>query len=220
MKTIAIIDYGMGNLRSAAKAFEKVADSTRVLVTADPDSIRKADRVVFPGVGAIRDCMHEIRTRGIDEVVREVVTQKPFLGICLGMQLLMRHSEENDGCDALAILPGEVKYFGDDLLGERLEKLKVPHMGWNQVHFSGEHPLWNGIAQDSRFYFVHSYYVRMDEEKLVAGRCEYGLEFAAAVARDNVFAVQFHPEKSQLAGLTLLANFSRWDGSVPAAVKH
>lgn len=221
MKTIAIIDYGMGNLRSAAKAFEKVADDdTKVLVTDDPDQIRKADRVVFPGVGAIRDCMQEIRTRGIDQVVREVVTQKPFLGICLGMQLLMRHSEENDGCDALSILSGEVKYFGDDLLGERLEKLKVPHMGWNQVHLATEHPLWNGIAQDSRFYFVHSYYVHMDEEKFVSGRCEYGLEFAAAVARDNVFAVQFHPEKSQLAGLTLLANFSRWDGTVSSPVKH
>lgn len=220
MKTIAIIDYGMGNLRSAAKAFEKVAEGTKVLVTADPDVIRKADRVVFPGVGAIRDCMQEIRARGVDQVVREVVTQKPFLGICLGMQLLMRHSEENDGCDALGILPGDVKYFGDDLLGERLEKLKVPHMGWNQVHQAIEHPLWDGIAQDARFYFVHSYYVRMDDEKLVAGRCEYGLEFAAAVAKGNVFAVQFHPEKSQLAGLTLLANFSRWDGSVPAKQVH
>lgn len=220
MKTIAVIDYGMGNLRSAAKALEKVADDTRVLVTADPDAIRHADRVVFPGVGAIRDCMQEIRSRGIDQVVREVAAQKPFLGICLGMQLLMRHSEENDGCDALAILPGDVKYFGDNLLGERLEKLKVPHMGWNQVHTTGDHPLWAGIAQDARFYFVHSYYVHMDDEKLVAGRCEYGLEFAAAVARDNIFAVQFHPEKSQLAGLTLLANFARWDGTVPAPKIH
>ncbi len=220
MKTIAIIDYGMGNLRSAAQAFEKVTENTKVLVTADPDVIRRADRVVFPGVGAIRDCMHEIRERGVDQVVREVVTQKPFLGICLGMQLLMRHSEENDGCDALSILSGDVRYFGDELRGERLEKLKVPHMGWNQVHQSVEHPLWAGIAQDSRFYFVHSYYVHMDDEKLVSGRCEYGLEFAAAVARNNIFAVQFHPEKSQLAGLTLLANFSRWDGTIPAVRVH
>ena len=217
--TIAVIDYGMGNLRSVAKALEKVSDA-KVLVTDDPDAIRAADRVVFPGVGAIRDCMHEIRARGIEQVVREVAQQKPFLGICLGMQLLMRHSEENDGCDALGILPGEVKYFGDNLLGERLEKLKVPHMGWNQVHLTREHPLWAGIAQDARFYFVHSYYVRMDEERLVAGRCEYGLEFAAAVARGNLFAVQFHPEKSQLAGLTLLSNFARWDGTVPAAAVH
>ncbi|MFZ5757364.1 MAG: imidazole glycerol phosphate synthase subunit HisH [Pseudomonadota bacterium] len=220
MKTLAIIDYGMGNLRSAAKAFEKVTDDTRVLVTADPDVIRRADRVVLPGVGAIRDCMAGIRRIGVDQVVREVITQKPFLGICIGMQMLMRHSEENDGCEALGILPGDVKYFGDDLLGERLEKLKVPHMGWNLVHQSSDHPLWNGIPQDARFYFVHSYYVRMDDEKLVAGRCEYGLEFAAAVARNNIFAVQFHPEKSQLAGLTLLANFARWDGTVPAPVKH
>lgn len=220
MKSIAVIDYGMGNLRSAAKALEKVAPDTKVLVTADPDAIRKADRVVFPGVGAIRDCMHEIRARGVDQVVREVVTQKPFLGICLGMQLLMRHSEENDGCDALAILPGDVQYFGDNLLGERLEKLKVPHMGWNQVHQGIEHPLWEGIAQDARFYFVHSYFVRMDDEKLVAGRCVYGNEFAAAVAQGNVFAVQFHPEKSQLAGLTLLANFARWDGTVPTKKIH
>jgi len=210
----------MGNLRSAAKALEKVAVDTKVLVTADPDVIRKADRVVFPGVGAIRDCMQEIRSRGVDQVVREVIVQKPFLGICLGMQLLMRHSEENDGCAALGILAGDVKYFGDNLRGERLEKLKVPHMGWNQVHQSIEHPLWNGIAQDARFYFVHSYYVHMDDEKLVAGRCEYGQEFAAAVARDNLFAVQFHPEKSQLAGLTLLANFARWDGTVPAKKVH
>jgi glutamine amidotransferase len=220
MKSIAVIDYGMGNLRSAAKALEKVAPDAQVLVTSDPDVIRKADRVVFPGVGAIRDCMAEIRTRGVDEVVREVIKQKPFLGICLGMQLLMRHSEENDGCDALGMLPGDVKYFGDNLLGERLEKLKVPHMGWNQVHQASEHPLWEGIAQDARFYFVHSYYVRMDDEKLVAGRCVYGNEFAAAVARDNVFAVQFHPEKSQLSGLTLLANFARWDGTVPAKKIH
>jgi len=220
MKTIAVIDYGMGNLRSAAKALEKVAPDTKVLVTRDADVIRKADRVVFPGVGAIRDCMHEIRARGLDEVVREVIKEKPFLGICLGMQLLMRHSEENDGCDALGMLPGDVKYFGDNLLGERLEKLKVPHMGWNQVHQAIEHPLWDGIAQDARFYFVHSYFVKMDDERLVAGRCVYGNEFAAAVAQGNVFAVQFHPEKSQLAGLTLLANFARWDGTVPAKKIH
>jgi glutamine amidotransferase len=220
MKTIAVIDYGMGNLRSAAKALEKVAPDTKVLVTSDAAVIRNADRVVFPGVGAIRDCMHEIRARGLDEVVREVIKEKPFLGICLGMQLLMRHSEENDGCAALGMLPGDVKYFGDNLLGERLEKLKVPHMGWNQVHQAIEHPLWDGIAQDARFYFVHSYYVKMDDEKLVAGRCVYGNEFAAAVAQGNVFAVQFHPEKSQLAGLTLLANFARWDGTVPAKKIH
>lgn len=218
-ETIAIIDYGMGNLRSASKAVEKVCDA-KVLVTADPDVIRRADRVVLPGVGAIRDCMAEIRRLGIDQVVREVITQKPFLGICIGLQLLMRHSEENDGCDALGILPGEVRYFGDDLLGEQLEKLKVPHMGWNQVHQTIEHPLWAGIPQDARFYFVHSYYVHMDDEKLVAGRCVYGQEFAAAVARDNLFAVQFHPEKSQHAGLALLGNFARWDGTVPAPVKH
>lgn len=218
-ETIAIIDYGMGNLRSASKAFEKVCDA-KILITADPEIIRHADRVVLPGVGAIRDCMQGIVRIGIDQVVREVITRKPFLGICIGMQMLMRHSEENGGCDALGVLPGEVKYFGDNLLGERLEKLKVPHMGWNQVHMADGHPLWAGIHQDSRFYFVHSYYVRMDDEQFVAGRCEYGLEFAAAVAHDNIFAVQFHPEKSQLAGLTLLANFARWDGTVPARKVH
>lgn len=217
--TLAIIDYGMGNLRSAAKAFERVSDA-KVLVTADPDVIRHADRVVLPGVGAIRDCMAGIKRLGIDQVVREIITQKPFLGICIGMQLLMRHSEENNGCDAIGLLPGEVKYFGDNLLGEQMENLKVPHMGWNQVHIERPHPLWEGIAQDSRFYFVHGYYVRMDDQALVSGRCEYGIEFAAAVARDNVFAVQFHPEKSQLAGLSLLANFACWDGTVPTPKVH
>lgn len=210
--TVAVIDYGMGNLHSAAKALEKVAPDSRVIVTADADTILSAERVVFPGVGAIRDCMGEILRLGLDEVVREAARSKPLLGICVGMQSLMTHSEENGGVDCLNVFSGQVKFFGDDLHDARGEKLKVPHMGWNQVWQTQAHPLWNGIVDGSRFYFVHSYYIQLKDATLMTGRCEYGVPFTAALGRDNVFAVQFHPEKSQNAGLKLLQNFMEWDG--------
>ncbi len=213
MSTVAVIDYGMGNLHSVAKALEHVADGQKVIVTHDPALIRAADRVVLPGVGAIRDCMAEMERQGVVEVIREVVRQKPFLGVCVGMQALMDFSAENGGTACLGILPGTVEYFGDDLADPVSgERLKVPHMGWNQVHQERAHPLWQGIPQDERFYFVHSYYVRPAQNELVAASASYGVGFAASVVRDNVFAVQFHPEKSQHAGLALYANFLRWDG--------
>lgn len=213
MATIAVIDYGMGNLRSVSKALEYASAGARVVVTFEPEQILRADRVVLPGVGAIRDCMAELKRLHLDGVIREAARSKPFLGICLGMQALLEFSEENDGTLGLGILPGQVLRFAADIKNPATgESLKIPHMGWNQVHQTVDHPLWKDIAQDSRFYFVHSYYVAPPTPELIAGTTPYGLDFASAVARDNIFAVQFHPEKSQRAGLMLLANFARWDG--------
>ncbi len=211
-QTVAVIDYGMGNLHSVKSALEFVAPEQRVLVTADPAVVAAAERVVFPGVGAIRDCMAEIKRLGFDQLLREqIATGKPVLGICVGMQALMDHSEENSGVECIGILPGQVKFFGDQHQDADGNPLKVPHMGWNQVHHT-DHPLWAGIAQDARFYFVHSFYIHAVQPALVAATCNYGLEFHAALTRGNLFAVQFHPEKSHTAGLQLLKNFLHWDG--------
>lgn len=214
LMTVAVIDYGMGNLHSVAKALEKVAaGGTQVLVSSDPQQILAAGRVVLPGVGAIRDCMHELARLGLDHVVCEVAASgKPLLGVCVGMQALMEFSEENGGTPCLGVLPGKVTFIGNDLHDARGERLKVPHMGWNQVHQSIQHPLWDGIAQDSRFYFVHSYCVRAEGTPVAAATTDYGVCLAAAVARKNVFATQFHPEKSARDGLQLYANFLRWSG--------
>lgn len=209
---IAVIDYGMGNLHSVAKALEHVAPSATVTVTSDPLKVENADRVVFPGVGAIRDCMHEIQRLNIGQVVAKAIQTKPVLAICVGMQALMQTSEENGGIDCLKILPGQVKYFGDSFKDTHGNKLKVPHMGWNNVNQSQDHPLWHNIQQDSRFYFVHSYYVQTLENPNVFATCDYGLEFAASVQQGNLFAVQFHPEKSADSGLQLLNNFCQWPG--------
>ena len=210
--TIAIIDYGMGNLHSVASAFEKVAPAAEVIVTSDADVIKAADRVVLPGVGAIRDCVGEIIRLGFDSVVADVIASgKPVLGICVGMQVLMQSSEENGGVDCLGILPGQVKFFGKKLHDALGDHLKVPHMGWNQVEHN-DHPLWADIEQNSRFYFVHSYYIEAADSKRVAANCHYSREFTVALARDNLFAVQFHPEKSHDNGLQLLKNFSEWNG--------
>ncbi len=207
MQTVAVIDYGMGNLHSVAKALEHTRVPVRLQVTRDADQIYKADKIIFPGVGALRDCMSELRTLGLDEVLRQCAITKPFLGICLGMQALLDSSEENEGTAGLGIIPGRVVMF------HPCEQApKVPHMGWNQVHQTHNHTLWQNIPNDSRFYFVHSYYVAPMAQDIVAGRTEYGENFVSAIARDNLFAVQFHPEKSQHAGLTLLNNFLRWDG--------
>ena len=211
MSSIAIIDYGMGNLHSVSKAIEHVAPEAKVIVTSDPEQIRAADRVILPGVGAIRDCMAEIHRLGFDALVKELVEDRPVMGICVGMQAMMEHSQENDGVDCIGLFPGEVEYFGDDLK-EGDGRLKVPHMGWNQVEH-GAHPLWDGIASGERFYFVHSYYVSEHVEHACA-TAQYGKGIAAAVMQKNIFAVQFHPEKSQHAGLQLLKNFSQWNGSV------
>lgn len=211
MKTVAIIDYGMGNLHSARKAVEHVAPDVTVLVTDNADQIREADHVILPGVGAIRDCMAEIRRLEVDTLVREVSRDRPFLGICVGMQSLMSRSEENNGVDCIGLFPSEVRYFGDNLT-ENGERLKVPHMGWNEVFQTIDHPLWHNIPDGDRFYFVHSYYAEAEGNADMAGRTRYGVDLAAAVARDNIFAVQFHPEKSARAGLQLLKNFVDWSG--------
>lgn len=214
MAVLAVIDYGMGNLRSVSNALMRVVPAgDRVVVTSSPKVVRTADRVVFPGQGAARDCMREIVAHGLVDAIFDVAASRPFLGICMGMQVLLGHSEENGGIDCLGLYPGNVRYFGlsprDPNSGERL---KVPHMGWNQLHQLRPHPLWSGIPDLTRFYFVHSYYAVPDDPALVIGTAEYGVKFCAALAKDNVFAIQCHPEKSAQAGLQLLHNFARWDG--------
>lgn len=210
---VAVIDYGMGNLHSVASALEHVG-AHKVIVTHDPELIREADRVIFPGVGAMRDCMAEIRRLECDKLLLDVLQNRhmPVLAICVGMQALLSHSQENEGVECLGILPGEVRFFGEDLRDAEGARLKVPHMGWNRVEHSRPHPLWQGIEQGTRFYFVHSYYVDVVDRSLLAGSADYGLQFDAALARDNLFAVQFHPEKSADAGLQLLRNFLDWNG--------
>jgi len=209
MPHIAVIDYGMGNLRSVSKALESVAaDGVTVEVTSDPERILSASHIVFPGQGAIRACMTALNDLGLTNIVRQVAAEKPFLGICIGMQLLLSHSDENDGVDGLDIFQGQVHHF--NMKPE--DKLKVPHMGWNQVHQTIEHPLWENIEQDSRFYFVHSYFVQPDSESFTAATTDYPNIFTSAVHKNNVFAVQFHPEKSHKDGLQLLENFLNWDG--------
>ena len=209
MVDIAVIDYGMGNLRSVQQALRSVAPNASIAVTDDPAVVAQAARVVFPGQGAMPDCMRELDARGLRNAVLEAARNKPFLGICIGLQMLFQHSAEGDVA-GLGILPGQVVRFAHNLHDAQGNKLKVPHMGWNQVHHA-EHPLWQGIAQDARFYFVHSYYVQPDDEALVQAVSNYPQSFVCAVARNNLFAVQFHPEKSQAAGLQLLKNFVNWN---------
>ena len=200
----------MGNLRSVSKALEHVVDdSQRVIVSSDAEEIANAERVVFPGQGAARDCMKQLQELQLDKVVLQAAKEKPFLGICMGMQVLMSHSEENQGIDCMKLYPGNVRALADKLSDK---SLKIPHMGWNEVSHKQAHPLWQDIEENSRFYFVHSYYVDPDDASLIAGETNYGIEFVSAIARDNVFAVQFHPEKSAHDGLQLLKNFSQWNG--------
>jgi len=210
MADVAVIDYGMGNLHSVAKAIERVASRAKVAVTSDPRAVAGASRVVFPGQGAMPDCMREMDARGLRGAVLDAARSKPFLGICIGLQMLFDRSEEGD-TPGLGFLPGQVKRFpAAKMTGARGARLKVPHMGWSQVRQTAAHPLWRDIPQDGRFYFVHSYYPEPAETALTAGECDYGVRFACAASRDNVFAVQFHPEKSDVAGLRLLANFIEW----------
>lgn len=214
---IAIIDYGMGNLHSVASALTHVEPNADIIVTSDRTAIANADRVVFPGVGAIRDCVSEIRRLGFDRTVEDVIASgKPILGICVGMQALMTSSEENGGADCLNCIDGTVDFFSNNAQFTNAShigpKLKVPHMGWNQVKQTQEHGMWHDIDDNGRFYFVHSYFVRPTNTALQVGEAHYGIPFTAAIARDNMFAVQFHPEKSHHNGLKLLSNFVTWDG--------
>jgi len=199
---IAVVDYGMGNVRSVAKALERAAPGEEVRITPDPAWIRAADRVVVPGQGALPDCMRQLAASGALEAVVEAAAAKPFLGICVGLQMLFDRGEEGDAA-GLGLLPGTVPRL-------REPGLKIPHMGWNEVFQARPHALWAGIADRSRFYFVHSFYPKPAQAELIAASCVYGGSFTCAVARDNIFAVQFHPEKSQSSGLRLLSNFVQW----------
>jgi len=241
MADVAIVDYGMGNLRSVEQALRHVAPDAEIVVTADAKVIAAAGRVVFPGQGAMPDCMRELDARGLRGAVIGAARSKPFLGICIGLQMLFEHSEEGNVA-GLGILEGKVLRFASNMRDAQGGKLKVPHMGWNRVHQSNGrgaahssstpaltlplqvggdvalevtgascHPLWHDIPQDARFYFVHSYYVRPEDASLVQATSDYLQPFVCAVARENIFAVQFHPEKSQAAGLKLLQNFVRWN---------
>ena len=212
---IAVVDYGMGNLRSVSKAVEHVADGKSVVVTSDAAVIQAAGRVIFPGQGAMPDCMRELDARNLRDTIINEAKNKPFLGICIGMQLLFEHSEEGNTA-GLGLFKGHVKRFAEKLVDENGEKLKVPHMGWNRVfqlkhNQSAPHALWENIEDASRFYHVHSYYAEPMDATLSAGESEYPERFTTAIARDNIFATQFHVEKSAAAGLQLLSNFVNWN---------
>lgn len=219
--TIAVIDYGMGNLHSVAKALEHAAGFTngtavKVIVTADKQQIQNADRVVLPGVGAMRDCMGEMQRLDLIDTIKQSAANKPFLGVCIGMQALLTHSDENNGVDCLDIIPGTVERFVQNL-SDTDECLKIPHMGWNQVNQQIKHPLWHNIPQNQRFYFVHSYFVIPKTPESIAGSTSYGHPLCVALAQENIFATQFHPEKSADAGLQLFTNFIDWDGNYDAS---
>ena len=213
MQTIAVVDYGMGNLRSVVNALEVVTDGKdQVILTSTAQQVLEADRVVFPGQGAAGDCMRAIDDYGLREAILIAAAERPFLGICMGMQVLIDRSEENQGTACLGFFEGQVRYFGDGHKDQSGVKLKIPHMGWNRVTQTQSHPLWHSIADGSRFYFVHSYYLDAEAPDLAAGVTEYGFSFTSAIARDNLFALQCHPEKSSDSGLQLLRNFVNWNG--------
>lgn len=209
---IAVIDYHMGNLRSVSKAIEHAAgDAVRVVVTNDVHSIANADRVVFPGQGAARDCMIEIHHLNLADCIRQVIDTRPFLGICMGLQVLLDSSDESPQSPCLGVVPGRVHRLPNGA-DEHGSALTIPQMGWNQVHQRIAHPLWQGIEDDERFYFMNSFHAAPDEDAVVAATTPYGIDFVSAVARGSMFAVQFHPEKSQRAGLQMLKNFVNWNG--------
>ena len=215
ISTVAVIDYGMGNLRSVSQAVQHASEGLgmNVLVTNDPEAVHAADRVVLPGQGAMRDCMrelHEAHAGALLEAVLDAAARKPLMGVCVGMQMLLDHSEEQD-TPGLGLIPGKVvKFRLEGRLQPDGSRYKVPQMGWNQVHQPAEHPVWAGIPQDSYFYFVHSYHAIVDNPQHSAGETDYGLRFTCVVARDNIFATQFHPEKSAGHGLALYRNFLTW----------
>ena len=209
MSAIGVIDYGMGNLHSLGKSLERAAGGRRIEISYDADKLMMCDRLVLPGVGGVRACMNELRRLELNEMVLEAARKKPLLGICLGMQVMLEHSDENGGVPALGLFPGNVVRFPDPVVGNA-ERLKVPHMGWNRVKQTRPHALWQGIPDDSWFYFVHSYHAAPQNPAHTLGTTNYIHDFAAAIARDNIAAFQFHPEKSQGAGMALLSNFVNW----------
>ena len=211
MQSVAVIDYGASNLRSVVKALEHVsANRHRILLTDNPETIYTADKIVFPGQGAMKQCMDSLKSKGLDQVICESVFQKPYLGLCLGLQALFDYSEEDGGTNGLGIIPGKVMRFPSGMRDENGEAYKIPHMGWDLVNHEQPHPLWQGIEPDERFYFVHSYYVKPENESDICGTTDYIVPFTSVAARENLFAVQFHPEKSQKSGLRLLTNFLNW----------
>jgi glutamine amidotransferase len=209
MTTIVVVDYGMGNLRSVAKALEHVAPRARVRVSGDAAEVRAADRVVFPGQGAMPDCMRHLDESGLRDAVLEAARTKPLFGVCIGEQMLFDESDEG-GTPGLGVLPGRVVRFRPDLRDAAGARLKVPHMGWNRVAQDRPHPLWAGVPDGAYFYFVHSFFAEPADPGLSAGSTDYGRRFTCVVARDNIFATQFHPEKSAANGLRLYANFIDW----------
>jgi glutamine amidotransferase len=215
MRTVAVIDYGMGNLRSVAQAVMAAAHGSdiKVVITANPEEVHAAERVVLPGQGAMRDCMQELNDSGLLPAVLDAAANKPLFGVCVGMQMLLDHSAEGGegGTPSLGLIPGEVVKF--DLAGQHQadgSRFKVPQMGWNQVRQTQPHPVWAGVPDNSYFYFVHSYYARPSDQRHTAGVTDYGQSFTSAVSRDNIFATQFHPEKSADLGLMLYRNFLSW----------
>ena len=221
-KTVAVVDYGMGNLRSVSQAVQAAAEGSgyQVVITANPDEVRACERVVLPGQGAMPDCMRELRESGLQASVLEAAANKPLFGVCVGMQMLLDHSAEGPvgvGTPGLGLIHGDVLKF--DLIGQLQpdgSRYKVPQMGWNQVYQAEpRHPIWDGVADGAYFYFVHSFYARPSDARHTAGSADYGGRFTAAIARDNIFATQFHPEKSAEQGLALYRNFLNWRPDIP-----
>jgi len=211
---VVVIDYGMGNLHSVLKSAQSASEgNASIVLSRDPDVVRRADKVIFPGQGAMPDCMRELNAHGLGEAVREASAGKPFFGICVGAQLLFDHSEEGD-TPGLGLFPGKVVRFAHGMTDAAGERLKVPHMGWNRVWQTAAHPLFAGIDDGERFYFVHSFYFAPDDNSLTLGESDYPERFSCIVGRENVFATQFHTEKSHLAGLRMMKNFLAWDGTV------
>jgi len=208
---IVIVDYGMGNLRSVVNAFKQAVPQADVCVSSDPVVVKSASRVVFPGQGAMPDCMRRLNDTGLADILRQAAREKPFMGICIGLQMLFDQTEEGN-TEALGILKGNVRRFSKTMTDATGMRLKIPQMGWNRVHQTVNHPIWHNIGNHAWFYFVHSYYVSIDEQcaDCVIGQTDYGIPYVSAVAHDNLFAVQFHPEKSGEIGLQMLYNFAHW----------
>ncbi len=214
MEKVAIVDYGMSNLHSVFSALTKVSNNKfDIQISRDPSVIDNSDRVVFPGQGAAADCMRQINACGLTDSIQAAAAEKPFLGICMGMQVLLEQSQENNGTKCLGLLKGTVKSFSEALKPSSENTYKIPHMGWNTIEQQFDHPLWSGIKQNSYFYFVHSYYVSLANSGQSAGMTDYGIKFSSVLADGKVFAMQCHPEKSADNGLQLLTNFLNWNGN-------